>query len=659
MSAGTGENEMGLRKILDFTRLGSIIILLLHFYYYCYGVFKLWGLTATISDRFLVNISHTGLFNSLVTSKLMSLVLLAISILGSRGKKDEKISKQLIAFYLITGLVLFLFSSVLLKINAGIETLGIIYMIFTGIGFLFILAGGNLLSRFIKLNLGKDIFNELNETFPQEERLLENEYSINLPAQYNLKGKTRKSWINIINPFRGLLVSGSPGSGKSYFVIQHIIKQHIKKGFTMLVYDFKYDDLTKIAYNVLLKNKSSYKVVPAFYSINFDDLSKSNRCNPLDSSTMFDITDATEASRSIMMGLNKDWITKQGDFFVESPINFVTAIIWFLKKYNSGKFCTLPHVIELMQVDYEKLFSVLRTEPEIEVLINPFISAYQNNAMEQLEGQVASAKIGMARLSSPQLYWVLSSNDFTLDINNPDSPKIICLANNPQKQQIYGAVLSLYITRLIKLVNQKNRIKSSLIFDEFPTIYFNDIDSLIATARSNKVATCLGIQDFSQLKKDYGADQSAVIMNITGNIISGQVTGETSKVLSERFGKINQVKESISINRTDTSISKSSQLDFAIPQSKISGLSSGEFVGMVADDPTQKIKLKTFHCEIMNDHQQLKKEADSFKEMPVINKVSSQMVNENFKLIKKDIAEVIENEIERILNTPGLNTLRG
>ncbi|OSZ77236.1 conjugal transfer protein TraG [Chitinophagaceae bacterium IBVUCB2] len=657
MSAGTGENEMGLRKILDFTRLGSIVILLLHFYYYCYGVFKLWRLTAEISDRFLVNISHTGLFNSIFTSKLMALVLLAISLLGSRGKKEEKISKQSIAFYLISGLAIFLTSTLLLNIKTDIETLGIIYMVVTGVGFLFILAGGNLLTRFIKLNLGKDIFNELNETFPQEERLLENEYSINLPAQYNLKGKVRKSWINIINPFRGLLVSGSPGSGKSYFVIQHIIKQHIKKGFTMLVYDFKYDDLTKIAYNVLLKNKRSYKVIPSFYSINFDDLSKSNRCNPLDHSTMFDITDATEASRSIMMGLNKDWITKQGDFFVESPINFVTAIIWFLKKYKSGKYCTLPHVIELMQIDYEKLFSVLRTEAEIEVLINPFISAYQNNAMEQLEGQVASAKIGMARLSSPQLYWVLSANDFTLDINNPDSPKIICLANNPQKQQIYGAVLSLYVTRLIKLVNQKNRLKSSLIFDEFPTIYFNDIDSLIATARSNKVATCLGIQDFSQLKKDYGADQSAVIMNITGNIISGQVTGETSKFLSERFGKINQVKESISINRTDTSVSKSSQLDFAIPQSKISGLSSGEFVGMVADDPTQKIKLKTFHCEIMNNHEQLKAEADLYKELPVISKVTVQMVNENFMKIKKEVIDIIETEIERILNTPGLENI--
>src|SRR5450432_2950603 len=198
--------------------------------------------------------------------------------------------------------------------------------------------------------------------------------------------------------------------------------------------------------------------------------------------------------------------------------------------------------------------------------------------MDQLEGQIASAKIAMARLSSPQLYYVLSANDFSLDINNPDEPKILCVGNNPQKIQIYGAVLSLYVNRLVKLVNQKGKLKSSLIFDEFPTIYLNNIDSLIATARSNKVATCLGIQDFSQLKKYYGKDQADVIMNITGNIISGQVTGETAKQLSERFGKIMQDRTSFSINRMDISVSHSKQLDSAIPPSKISSLSSGEFV---------------------------------------------------------------------------------
>src|SRR5690606_16417377 len=218
---------------------------------------------------------------------------------------------------------------------------------------------------------------------------------------------------------------GTPGAGKSYFVVRHIITQHIRKGFTMFIYDFKYDDLSRIAYNTLLKYASKYPIRPKFYVINFEDLSCSHRCNPLDPATMEDITDATESSRTIMLGLNRDWIKKQGDFFVESPINFVTAIIWFLRKYEEGKYCTLPHVIELMQLDYLHLFKLLKTETEIDVLINPFESAFRNEAMEQLEGQIASAKIGMARLSSPQLYYVLSGNDFKLDINNPKEPKIV------------------------------------------------------------------------------------------------------------------------------------------------------------------------------------------------------------------------------------------
>jgi Type IV secretory system Conjugative DNA transfer len=454
-----------------------------------------------------------------------------------------------------------------------------------------------------------------------------------------------------------LLVLGSPGAGKSYFVIRHVITQHIRKGFTMFVYDFKFDDLSKIAYNTWLKHKMKYPVQPQFYVINFDDLTRSHRCNPLDHETMTDITDAAESARTILMGLNREWIKRQGDFFVESPINFLTAIIWYLRKYRDGEFCTLPHVIELMQVDYDSLFTALRTEKEIEVLINPFVNAYLNDVMEQLEGQIASAKIAMARLSSPQLYYVLSGNDFTLDINNPDRPKLVCMGNNPQKIQIYGAVLSLYVNRLIKLVNKKGKQKSSLIFDEFPTIYLNNMDSLIATARSNKVATCLGVQDFSQLRKDYGKEQADVIMNITGNIVSGQVTGDTAKQLSERFGKIMQDRESLSINRSDTSISRSKQLEAAIPPSKISALSSGEFVGMVADDPDCKIELKAFHCSIVNDHEALKQEQNNYKEIPVIRKLDNAMVQRNYLQIKQDVQDIIQSEMERVLSDPGLSHL--
>ncbi len=644
----TGENEQGLRKIVDLTRFASIFILLLHFYYYCYTAFAQWEIKSTITDRLMTNIMHTGLFSNQYTSKFLAVGLLIISLLGAQGKKDEKLNKRSIAAYLLIGLLLFFGSGWLFRLNENIETVAIVYMTVTGVGFLLVLAGGNLLSRLIKLNLSDDIFNSLNETFPQEERYISNEYSINLPARYNLKNRVRKGWINIINPFRGLLVIGSPGSGKSWFVIQHVIKQHIEKGFAMFVYDFKYDDLSEIVYNWLQQNKNNYSVKPSFYVINFDNLSVSHRCNPLDPNSMNDITDATESARTILLGLNREWINKQGDFFVESPINFVTAVIWFLRKYADGKYCTLPHVIELMQAEYDELFPVLNTQPEIEVLVNPFITAYQNDAMEQLEGQVASAKIGMARLAAPQLYWVLSGNDFTLDINNPKHPKIVCVGNNPEKQQIYGAVLSLYVSRLVRQVNKKGMQKCSLVFDEFPTIYFNNIDSLIATARSNKVATTLAMQDFSQLKKDYGKEQADVIVNITGNIISGQVMGETSKLLSERFGKIMQDRQSVSINRTDTSISHSKQLDAAIPASKIAALSSGEFVGMVADDPLEKIKLKMFHSEIINDHEKLNEEVSRYMDIPVVSNVTQQQVLDNFYQVKMDIKRLIGEEVGRL-----------
>jgi hypothetical protein len=658
MAMQTGENEQALRKILDMTRLIGIVILVIHFYYYCYAAFAAWGLVSEFSDRLLGNIRNTGMFSSFHRSKLIALGFLAISLLGAKGRKDEKLNYRTAFAYIITGLLLYFVSYLCMLLRMDVQEKAAVYMGVTSIGFLLVLSGGTLLSRIIsnKLN-NKDIFNKENETFPQEERLLENEYSINLPARYLLKNKVRKSWINIINPFRAIMVLGTPGSGKSYFVIRHVITQHIRKGFTMFVYDFKFDDLSKIAYNTWLKNRHRYSKPPAFYVINFDDLTRSHRCNPLEPSAMTDITDAAESARTILMGLNREWIKRQGDFFVESPINFLTAVIWYLRRYKDGEFCTLPHVIELMQTDYDSLFTLLRTEKEIEVLINPFVNAYLNDVMEQLEGQIAAAKVAMARLSSPQLYYVLSGNDFTLDINNPDAPKIVCMGNNPQKIQIYGAVLSLYVTRLVKLVNKKGKLKSSLVFDEFPTIYLNNMDSLIATARSNQVSTCLGIQDFSQLRKDYGREQADVIMNITGNIIAGQVTGDTAKQLSERFGKIMQDRESYSINSGDTSISRSQQLEAAIPPSRISGLSSGEFVGMVADDPDNRVDLKAFHSEIINDHEALKKEQDGYKDIAVIRKLDSGMVQRNYLQVKQDVQDIIQSEMERLLNDPGLSHL--
>ncbi len=658
MSHQTGENIEGLRKILDMTRLMSIVLLVIHSYYFCYAAFKEWELTAGFTDSILGNIVKTGFLNSFQLSKLMVLGLLAISLLGAKGKKNEKLNFRISLAYLVTGLVIYWCSFLALYIPATATGRASLYMGITALGYVLIITGGTLLTRIINKKLNdKDIFNKENETFPQEERLLENEYSINLPAKYFLKGKVRKSWINIVNPFRGIAVLGSPGAGKSYFVIRHIITQHIAKGFSMFVYDFKFDDLSVIVYNHFLKNRHKFPDSTKFYVINFDDLTRSHRCNPLDPSSMTDITDAAESARTILMGLNREWIKKQGDFFVESPINFLTAIIWFLKKYQNGEYCTLPHVIELMQVEYAKLFSILRLEKEIEVLINPFVNAFLHDVMEQLEGQIASAKVAMARLASPQLYYVLSGNDFSLDINNPAEPKLVCVGNNPQKIQIYGAVLSLYVTRLVKLVNKKGKRKSSLVFDEFPTIYLNNMDSLIATARSNKVSTTLGVQDFSQLRKDYGKEQADVIVNITGNIVSGQVTGDTAKQLSERFGKIMQDRESLSINSADTSISRSKQLESAIPASKIAALSSGEFVGMVADNPEEKIELKSFHAEILNDHAALKTEMDNYKPIPVIRQLESSMIQRNYMQVRLDVEELVEIELERMMEDAGLRSL--
>ncbi|WP_166925516.1 conjugal transfer protein MobC [Flavobacterium poyangense] len=654
----TGENEQALRKILDMTRLMGITLLLIHFYYYCFDSFRQWNLAPDFACRILENIYRTGLLDSFHKSKLFALGLLVISLMGARGRKDEKLHFRTAFYYISMGLLLYFGSYLAFVIFADAKVCSVLYISLCSLGYLMTLSGGTLLSRIIRRKLGStDIFNKENETFPQEERLIENEYSVNLPARYHLKDKVRSSWINIINPFRGILVPGTPGSGKSYFVIRHIITQHIAKGFSMFIYDFKFDDLTVIAYNAWLKFRHLYAVEPKFYIINFDDLSRTHRCNPLDPAAMTDITDAAESARTILMGLNREWIKKQGDFFVESPINFLTAVIWYLRKYNDGEFCTLPHVIEMIQTDYESLFTILRTEKEIEVLINPFVSAFLNEAVDQLEGQIASAKISLAKLSSPQLYYVLSGSDFTLDINNPSDPKIVSMGNNPQKIQTYGAVLSLFVSRLIKQVNQKGKLKSSLIFDEFPTIYLNNIDSLIATARSNRVSTCLGIQDFSQLRKDYGREQADVIINIVGNIVCGQVSGDTAKQLSERFGKIMQDRESLSINSSDTSISRSRQLESAVPPSKISSLSSGEFVGMTADNPDCRIELKTFHCEIINDHEKIKKETAAYKEIPIIRTIDNVIIQKNYLQIKIEIQEIIHSEMERIIKSPALSSL--
>ena len=433
----------------------------------------------------------------------------------------------------------------------------------------------------------------------------------------------------------------------------------------MYIYDYKFSDLSTIAYNHMLIHKSGYKVLPKFYVINFDDPRRSHRCNPIHPDFMTDISDAYESAYTIMLNLNRTWVQKQGDFFVESPIILFAAIIWFLKLYQGGKYCTFPHAVEFLNRKYEDIFPILSSYPELENYMSPFIDAWQGGAADQLQGQIASAKIPLSRMISPQLYWVMSASEFTLDINNPQEPKILCVGNNPDRQNIYGAALGLYNSRIVKLINKKGMLKSSVIIDELLTIYFKGLDNLIATARSNKVAVCLGFQDFSQLVRDYGDKEAKVVQNTVGNIFSGQVVGETAKTLSERFGKVLQKRQSMSINRQDVSTSINTQMDSLIPPSKISTLTQGMFVGAVSDNFDERIDQKIFHAEIVVDNAKVAKETKAYKPIPVItdfrdengNDCMDEMIHQNYNRIKADVKQIVLDEIERISNDENLSHL--
>lgn len=651
------DDVRGLAKIMAFMRAVSILLLLMNFYWFCYSFFHTRAWTLEVIERILKNFQKTtGLFDTSLYTKLFAFVLLALSCLGTKGVKNEKIKWKNINICLVSGSVLYFFSSPLLGFS------GPLYMLTSSTGFILLMVAGLWMSRLLKNRLMDDPFNNENESFMQETRLIENEFSVNLPTKFYYDGKWNDGWISVVNVFRASMVLGTPGSGKSYAIVNNYIKQHIEKGFSMYIYDFKFDDLSLIAYNHLLRHSDKYKIKPKFYVINFDNPRKSHRCNPLNPKFMTDISDAYEASYTIMLNLNKTWIQKQGDFFVESPIILLAAIIWFLKIYENGKYCTFPHAIELLNKKYAEIFTILTSYQELENYLSPFLDAWEGGAQDQLQGQIASAKIPLSRMISPQLYWVMSGDDFSLDINNPKEPKILCVGNNPDRQNIYSAALGLYNSRIVKMINKKGKLKSSVIIDELPTIYFRGLDNLIATARSNKVAVCLGLQDFSQLVRDYGDKEAKVILNTVGNIFSGQVVGETAKTLSERFGKIVQKRQSISINRNDTSTSISTQLDSLIPASKISTLSQGMFVGAVADNFGEKIEQKIFHAQIVVDTEKVENETKNYKPIPQIRNflstsgedIMDKEIDANYRQIKLDIATVISSELSRIENDPEL-----
>ena len=652
-----------LGKIMDFMRGISVIFLLINCYWFCYEAFHVWGFTLGIIDKILMNFHRTtGLFSSILWTKLFCVVFLALSCLGTKGVKEEKITWPKIWTVLFSGFVFFFLNWWLLALP--IEKIGAasLYIFTLSVGYICLLMGGVWMSRLLKNNLMDDVFNTENESFMQETRLMENEYSVNLPTRFYYKKRWNKGWINVVNPFRASMVLDTPGSGKSYAIVNNYIKQQIEKGFAMYIYDYKFPDLSEIAYNHLLNHLDAYKVKPQFFVINFDDPRRSHRCNPINPAFMTDISDAYESAYTIMLNLNRSWIQKQGDFFVESPIILLAAIIWFLKIYENGKYCTFPHAIEFLNRPYAQIFPILTSYDELANYLSPFMDAWEGGAQDQLQGQIASAKIPLSRMISPALYWVMTGDDFSLDINNPNEPKVLVVGNNPDRQNIYSAALGLYNSRIVKLINKKKQLKSSVIIDELPTIYFRGLDNLIATARSNKVAVCLGFQDFSQLTRDYGDKESKVIQNTVGNVFSGQVVGETAKTLSERFGKVLQQRQSMTINRNDKSTSISTQMDSLIPASKISNLTQGMFVGAVSDNFDERIDQKIFHAEIVVDSNKVSVEMKAYRSIPIIadfknedglNK-QNESIEANYRKVKEEILSLVDSEIMRIKNDPKL-----
>ena len=603
----------------------SVMILMLHLVYQFSSIsneYFLMGMEAII---------NTGLFAFFHKPHLLAIAFAAIYAFGIRGMKSEYISWGQTLGLIIIGTVLY-FGAYFSLVLPG--TLGMYcYIGILTAGYLLLVTGLLYIRRIIYHNLLKDQFNKQNKLFDQEKRKIENFYSINL--------KTNNGWVNIVNPFRGTMVLGTPGAGKSYTIVEEFIKQHIQKGFSMLVYDFKYPDLSQVAYNYFLKYKSAYPNPPKIYMVNFNDPSNSHRVNPINPRLLNSQADALAAAEALFQNINRSYISRK-DFFTSSAVNLVAAVIWFLRSYEGGKYCTIPHTIMLLGLSDEVLFRILEKQLDIKPLLAPFADALSKKAYEQLAGQTASARIPLSRLATKELCWILNGNEIELDINNPDHPTILFLANNPQTQASYGAIYGLIASTIARVINKKDQQPLSLIIDELPTIYINGLDHLIATARSNKISTLLSFQDLSQLERDYGREVANAIFNTVGNKITGAVVADTAKKLSDMIGKTVQQRANISYSKRGTTIGKSTTLDYLIPPETIAQLSQGEFCGVIADTYEQQAEQKIFHAKIRTDKGDLSRHA-----IPALYQEEEVAFN---NIMDKNLEQVAQ-EVAAIANT--------
>lgn len=602
------------------------------------------------------------IYSNILYSKLFTFFIIMVTCIGTRSKKDLELdpTKQII-FPLIFGFIMFFGSICFLffkeKGETSLEWYNIAYIILSIIGATLINSALDNISKRIKSNFMKDRFNIENESFEQSKDKVETEFSVNIPMKFFYNRKWHNGWLNICNCFRGTFVIGTPGSGKSFSVINSFIRQHSAKGFAEVVYDFKFPELAKIAYYNYQKNKQLGKIPSnfKFNVINFSDIEYSRRINPLKREYIEILADATETAEALYESLQKGDKGSGGnsDFFKTSAVNLLAASIYFWSRYENGKYSDLPHVLAFLNQEYDVLFKVLFSEPELKSLVSPFEAAYKSGAVDQLEGQMASLKVQLSRLATKESFWVFSGNDFNLKVSDKKDPSYLIIANNPKTQSMNSALNALIINRLTRLVNTKGNYPTSIIVDECPTLYFYQLATLLSTARSNKVSICLGLQELPQLEEQYGKATAKTITSIIGNTLSGQAKApETLDWLQKLFGKVKQVKEGVTIRRNETTINMNEQMDFVIPASKISSLQAGTLVGQVALDFGQEDNFPTamYHCKTNLDLKKIKKEEEAYKELPKVYNFGTadnreKLLQKNFKRIYDEVETVIEQYV--------------
>ena len=594
---------------------------------------------------------------NLIWSKTATLLAICITCIGTRNRKAlEFDARRMVLYPLVSGIFIIVLSVWLFGHTMETRIYSItlnrwLYMAASVIGTILVHKALDNISKFLKEGLLKDRFNFENESFEQCEEKMENKYSVNIPMRYYYKGKFRKGWVNIVNPFRGTWVVGTPGSGKTFSIIEPFIRQHSAKGFAMVVYDYKFPTLaTKLYYHFKLNEKKGKLPKGCqFNIINFVDIEYSRRVNPIQLKYINNLAAASETAETLLDSLQKG--KKEGgggsdQFFQTSAVNFLAACIFFFCNHNKlpydkdgnvlvaeydedrqtgqkrltgraknkeglyvepdhwlGQYSDMPHILSFLNLDYQTIFDVLQTDPEVAPLLGPFQTAMKNKAMEQLEGMIGTLRVYTSRLATKESYWIFhkDGDDFDLKVSDPEHPSYLLIANDPEMESIIGALNALILNRLVTRVNtgQGKNVPVSIIVDELPTLYFHKIDRLIGTARSNKVSVTLGFQELPQLESDYGKVGMQKVITTVGNVVSGSARAkETLEWLSnDIFGKVVQLKKGVTIDRDRTSINLNENMDNLVPASKISDMPTGWICGQTARD---FVKTKTGHKDSMN-----------------------------------------------------------